>query len=104
MSPTLNGVNRSKVLQMKWPPGLERKHQEQSVVLVQELGKVIAGSKYYQVRDSEPASIKSQRQLKGGTELWRGLGGFYSTFFPKFFIQLPVTCRKNFFFNFQANS
>lgn len=87
MSPTLNGVNRSKVLQMKWPPGLERKYQEQSVVLVQEVGKVISESKYDQIRDSEPGSIKSQRQLKGETELYRGCGGF----FPKFLIQLPVT-------------
>lgn len=44
MSPTLNGVNRSKVLQMKWPPRLAQKHQQQSVGSIPGGGKVISGS------------------------------------------------------------
>lgn len=55
---------------MKWPPGLERKHQQQSVVLVQEVGKVVSGGKYDQVRDPSPLKVTGNlwgRLSFGGT-------------------------------------
>lgn len=51
MRPTLNGVKRSKVLQTKWPPGLETKCPGQSVATAR-LGEVTTGNK-----DNKPKAI-----------------------------------------------